>query len=425
MDNAPWPRYALVEPTTSVDRQRLHAAACAIGDRLESLALRGENDVSWIGLKVEQDRYWSLAPLGIELYDGLAGVTLFLAYLGAITGEQRYTTLAQSSLTTLRRQIERSQSYLTSIGGFSGWGGIIYLLAHLGALWEQPELFVEAEAIVAGLPDAITHDEYLDVIGGAAGCIASLLSLYHCKPSRQTLEVAIQCGNRLVDRAQTMQDGSGWSTSISQQPLAGFSHGAAGMAWALLRLVAITGETRFREVAIDAMRYERSLFVPEVGNWPDLRTFEELQPTQIEGQPRFMSAWCHGAPGIGLARLEVLRELDDPAILLEIEAALQTTLAGGFGRNHSLCHGDLGNLELLLSAGEALDTPYWRSQTQRLSAVILESIGRDGWLCGAPLGVESPGLMTGLAGIGYQLLRLADPQRVPSILVLTPPQPRM
>jgi hypothetical protein len=35
--------------------------------------------------------------------------------------------------------------------------------------------------------------------------------------------------------------------------------------------------------------------------------------------------------------------------------------------------------------------------------------------------VESPGLMTGLAGIGYALLRLAEPHRVPSVLGLAPP----
>jgi lantibiotic modifying enzyme len=29
--------------------------------------------------------------------------------------------------------------------------------------------------------------------------------------------------------------------------------------------------------------------------------------------------------------------------------------------------------------------------------------------------------MTGLAGIGYGLLRLADPARVPSVLTLAPP----
>jgi lantibiotic modifying enzyme len=31
--------------------------------------------------------------------------------------------------------------------------------------------------------------------------------------------------------------------------------------------------------------------------------------------------------------------------------------------------------------------------------------------------------MTGLAGIGYGLLRLADPQSVPSVLTLEPPRP--
>jgi lantibiotic modifying enzyme len=39
-----------------------------------------------------------------------------------------------------------------------------------------------------------------------------------------------------------------------------------------------------------------------------------------------------------------------------------------------------------------------------------------------PLGVETPGLMTGLAGIGYQLLRLAAPDIIPSVLVLEPPK---
>jgi hypothetical protein len=37
------------------------------------------------------------------------------------------------------------------------------------------------------------------------------------------------------------------------------------------------------------------------------------------------------------------------------------------------------------------------------------------------LAVETPGLMTGLAGIGYGLLRLAVPTRVPSVLVLEGP----
>jgi lantibiotic modifying enzyme len=44
---------------------------------------------------------------------------------------------------------------------------------------------------------------------------------------------------------------------------------------------------------------------------------------------------------------------------------------------------------------------------------------------GVPLNVETPGLLLGLAGIGYELLRLAEPERVPSLLTLAPPTASM
>jgi lantibiotic modifying enzyme len=36
--------------------------------------------------------------------------------------------------------------------------------------------------------------------------------------------------------------------------------------------------------------------------------------------------------------------------------------------------------------------------------------------------VETPDLMVGLAGIGYELLRLAEPSVVPALLTLEPPR---
>jgi lantibiotic modifying enzyme len=206
-------------------------------------------------------------------------------------------------------------------------------------------------------------------------------------------------------------------------PLTGFSHGVAGISWALLELAALTGETRFRTAALEGINYERSLFSAESGNWPDLRL--NLQPKSDAPQTSpFTVAWCHGAPGIGLARLLCRRHLDDPFLQTEIEVALSTTLTRGFGSNHSLCHGDLGNLELLLEAAAAFPDLIWTTKAQQIAAGILHSIEQNGWLCGNPLAVESPGLMTGIAGIGYGLLRCADPLRVPSVLCLaSPPSP--
>jgi type 2 lantibiotic biosynthesis protein LanM len=422
VEQAGWSTYPVTEPQTITDREQLLAAACAIGDRLKWLALQDEDNAHWIGLRVIDERHWSLAPLWIDLYEGLPGVVLFLAYLGAIAQQERYTALARAALTTMRRQLEDNKSFITSVGAFNGWGGVIYTLAHLGVMWAEPRLLAEAEEIVELLPALIEKDEQLDIINGAAGCLGSLISLYRCQPTQRTLAAAILCGDHLIAHAQSMEHGIGWVLKGTQtKALSGFSHGAAGIAWALLELSALTGEDRFRTAALDALTYERSLFCPELENWLDLRVDESSGHAVNDHQHTCMTAWCNGAPGIGLGRLRSLPDLDDSEIRAEIDTALKTTLAQGFGLNHSLCHGDLGNLELLLQASLILDDPQWETQVNRLASIILESINQHGWLCGVPLGVETPGLMAGLAGIGYGLLRLAEPTRVPSVLVLEPP----
>jgi len=178
----------------------------------------------------------------------------------------------------------------------------------------------------------------------------------------------------------------------------------------LLRLFELSDDERFLSAARLGVEYERSQFSSKLRNWIDLRSADR--------DGACMTAWCHGAPGIGLSRLLSLPWIDGPETRSEIETALETTVECGFGGNHCLCHGDLGNVDVLLEAGLRLGEPKWRIAAHRAAGMVLENIERDGWLCGNPVEIESPGFMTGLAGIGYELLRLAEPQRVPSVLSL-------
>ncbi len=123
--------HCATEPDAHADRQRLLFAARKVGDRLEGLALRGEEDISWVGLVLATPQDWALVPVGLDLYDGLPGIALYFAYLGEITGEARYTALAQTALVAMRRLLERAPTSSVLIGGFGGRGGVIYTLAHL------------------------------------------------------------------------------------------------------------------------------------------------------------------------------------------------------------------------------------------------------------------------------------------------------
>jgi type 2 lantibiotic biosynthesis protein LanM len=416
--------YQPFQPKSSPEGSNFLKAAIDIGNRLEELAFQGQEDISWLGVTLVKDRLWSPRPLGVDLYEGTPGIALFLAYLGLLSHQQRYRELAERTITTSVRQLEQAKGVLRSIGGFAGWGGAIYAITHLGCLWERADLLERADQYVELIPELIPEDKCFDVLGGAAGCISSLLGLYRIIGSRRVLEITSQCGDHLLTQAQPMEQGIGWvQENLSKRPLTGFSHGNAGIAWALLQLSSVTKQERYRKAASDALSYERSLFSATARNWPDLRDPRLSGRASSGTGENFMIAWCHGASGIGFSRLKSLRYLDNREVREEIDTALETTLEQGFGHNHSLCHGDLGNLDFILEVSRVLDKPLLDRQGDQLSAMVLESASRYGWLCGVPLNVETPGLMTGLAGIGYEMLRLASPSEVPSILMMEPPKP--
>src|SRR6185295_17453981 len=127
--------------------------------------------------------------------------------------------------------------------------------------------------------------------------------------------------------AERGDDGWSWETlgMPNERHLLGFAHGASGIACALAALGRAAGRVDFVAGAREAVRYERSYFRPAEGNWPDLRSF--ARPPQ-GAEPPCVVAWCHGASGIGMARLRLHDLLpEEPALLEEALTAVRTTTA--------------------------------------------------------------------------------------------------
>jgi type 2 lantibiotic biosynthesis protein LanM len=425
------------EQAPPVRPEDLLLLARSLGQRLDELALKNDAGAYWLGVGPVDEITWGLYPSATDLYGGGSGIALFLAYLGAITGDQAPTSLARKALTALRTDLQawldagdrqRPPESLPTVGAFVGLPSVVYLMTNLGVLWGEPDLVEEAEVLAERLPPLIEGDGSFDVMHGCAGCILSLLALHSVRPSQRVVDLAVACGDRLLATAQPMPEGIAWPTLKGEPPLGGFSHGTAGMALSLLRLAGSTTDERFRAAALRALEFDRSLFVPELGNWADLRIFASRAARLGRHQPdaptapKAMVAWCHGAPGIGLGRLAALEHLDDARTRDDIDVALSATSRFGFAMNHSLCHGALGNVELLLTAARVLGRDHDQEAVARATSEVVASIEANGPVTGVPLGVETPGFMTGLAGMGYELLRLAEPEKVPSALVLAPPR---
>jgi type 2 lantibiotic biosynthesis protein LanM len=425
-----WSGYAVPAATAPADPERLVAAARAAGDRLLETAAHGDGTIAWLGLTLLGDKVWQLGPTGIDHYSGISGIALFLGQLGEVTGDRRYRTAAETAAGVVAAQLARIAAAPAehlrdfTVGAFNELGGPVYALSHLGALWDRADLLDAAAGILPVLRRLAPDDADLDVIGGSAGAILALLALHAARPDGAALDVARLFADRLAATAERGPAGASWKVTISpRNALAGFSHGASGPAVALARLDRATGRRDHVDLVRDAVRFERTRYDEERGVWLDAR---ETTPVGYA-----MVAWCHGGPGIALARAdlhgylpaeELTRDLSD-AVAGILAVGLTGDVVTGTG-NHSICHGDLGNVEALLLAARATGDDDLARRAALVTASLLDSVETHGRLCGVPLGAETPGLMSGIAGIGYNLLRLALPERIPSVLLVEPPRPR-
>ena len=194
------------------------------------------------------------------------------------------------------------------------------------------------------------------------------------------------------------------------QALNGMSHGAAGFAYALASLAEASGRQDFADAASECVAFEDSRYDAGRRNWPDVR---------VDGAPSWPCQWCHGAVGIGLARLASakFRGADVGSVAVDIENAAEGVRQNQPAAVDTLCCGTLGGIEFLCEAGTALGRDDLRAlAAERLGAVLQEAAATGDYRWNSGKGRFNLGLFRGIAGVGYTLLRRID-GALPNVLI--------
>jgi lantibiotic biosynthesis protein len=400
-------------------------AADQIGSEIAASAIWKDDRCNWVGAMPEEglggQMKMTYRALGPDLYGGTAGIGLFLAEMTRVTGHERYRRTATGALRHAISRIDDLPAE-SSAGLYAGRVGVVLALVLASRALDDPELGRVGAAKAADITEPMPEAE-LDLIAGWAGSVVGLLALARLLDDEALVAAAVHYGEALLEAGEATGDAMCWRARhmLGSPALTGLSHGAAGIAVALLELAAVTGADRYRQAAAAGFAYERALFDSAAGNWPDLRRFGTAVGS-ASGERVFSVFWCHGAPGGALARLRALElgathmlQAEASAGLATTEAWVRSALASG-AVNYSLCHGLAGNAEILLEGATASGTALAREVAAAGITVYLER-GLP-WPSGAN-GGATPCLFLGLAGIGRFYLRLAVPE-LPSLLLIRP-----
>jgi lantibiotic modifying enzyme len=407
----------------SLDTRYLEVAD-TIGRRLVRDAVWAGDRCGWL-MWTQEPFAGALRPVfkaaGADLYMGAAGIGLFLAHLSTVTHDGAQRDAARGAARRVREELVERPPALA--GFYTGAAGGAWALARIGAALGDDGLVRDGVRLLREAAERAPAGLH-DLLAGDAGIVLALVDAGERYGAPELLDVAERLAERLVATAVRSAEGLSWPTGAGEsRHLLGLSHGTTGIALALLELHRARPDDRWRQTALGALAYERALFDPRQRNWPDFRTFPGVP---AGSGPAFPVAWCHGATGVGIARLRMHDLLpDDPRVLPEVDAAIANAVAAlnapvnPLSTDFSLCHGATGNSELLLLVGERFGRAEAVAAARRVGDVGYETFHRPRlpWACGIQGCGETPSLLTGTAGIGMHYLRLYDPAAMPSILL--------
>lgn len=370
-------------PSDPPSPDRLLVLATRAADRIAADAHRDGGHANWIALRPVTGPHWVVVPSGFDLGHGSGGVAVFLAQLARVTGAGRHAELARDALRAAPAVVklvmgEPGWRAAVGTGAFSGLAGLAYALARVARLLDDDDLGACAADVVAIVRSDLDALLDVSVADGLAGVVAAMLAVGRDLGLDAADGVARMAADRLAGLVVKNLAGSG----------SGFATGFAGVRWALRRYADAVGDRSFADVAA---------------------THPVEQPATVDGP-----GWADGWAGV-LAASAACRA---PGADLDGHLrALRGTV--GCRRELSLATGLLGVLDALEVAA-ATGYPAARAEVRRVAA-CLDTGRRDPVLnCGTPGSVRTPGLLVGLAGIGFGLLRLARPEQVPSPLFLDP-----
>lgn len=398
---------------------KLKSIASSVFKYIKNHIQETDDSVSW--LTVHAGNYSNsriqIFDSSYDLFTGMPGEILFMAYYDKLFGSLSANRLATKAYSSLKGTIEQKLESIKVLGLYKGWGSILFLNTALFQL-TRDEIYLQTNQRyfdIINFPQLIEEDRSFGVIKGCAGFILSCVDYYKVSKCRKALDVAVMAGDCLLRKScPDVEVGMGWRIA-SRHPLSGYSHGASGFALAFLRLFEQTGDVKYFNATSKIIDYEDSTYDDTFKNWRDLRDHVIREKDELP----FLTAWSHGAGGIGLTRLEMLKSGlfdSDPRIIRDLKIALETTLSFGFTDNFSLTVGSFGNIELIHNYLEQYDNLELRTKYNSIIDAIYRMYAGSGYHTCFP--IKSLGLMAGITGIGYESLRLLKPNIVKSVLIL-------
>ncbi|MEC5147017.1 lanthionine synthetase LanC family protein [Chitinophaga sp. 212800010-3] len=416
----------------NTDNARIETTVFGIAETLMQQAKEDVHGPYWVTPLEDAD---GMPQESTDLFNGNAGIILLLLEIHQYKPAADILTFALRAASRLLKHADVQQPVFYPF--YTGATSVLWLCMRLheatGEEWYLQHALELTRSYESGILESVIQH---DLLSGHAGNLLLLSHLYVYTKNEYYLSLVKRLSDQIIDNARIAPQGLKWDpVKHACDSLTCFSHGSAGIGFALMQVGRCFHSEGLIWLGEEALRYEMLYHDARRNNWMDLRVgvqrmqrLKEQYGWQLMDWPlpcfystmSNVNAWAHGAAGSGISRLYAYRATGNVSYLQHVWQAVdrcRADLNSAESMDYTLCSGRGGIAMFFLEAAFALEIPELQTAAQQTALAGIRYNEKHGTY-NSRITTSYPdyGLLSGLAGVGYFMLRTISQPADVSIL---------
>lgn len=357
-----------------------------IGDYLINNAIYSDSNqyITWEDISISSNGTWQASAMTECLYNRIAGIAYFLYEIFYISKDKKYYNAYKKAMNTAIKD----SKFTNAISAYNGQVSLMFPILNELKKSNKSDFIYFIDDTIKYIENNLNLITEYDWLSGCSGIIALILNAYECINNPEYIKLANILGKKIITELE-----------FEKIKLVGLGHGCTGISMALIRLYKYIKNKDYLSFALKLLDHERDLINSH-------NYCEEAK-------------WCKGSTGMGIGRLDILNYYQDQTLLDEINLCIKN-ISSSMKKGDCLCHGNMGDIELLNSYFEKNEDENIKSMinTKLIDLISMKNKLGKFSIRNIPE-FMSFDLFTGISGIGYELLRLYNPESISNVLTLS------
>lgn len=383
-------KYDLIEEAVKIEQE--------IRDRL--YYDENKNEFVFLEYCIEKN---NLKTMSYDLYSGTSGLILFYFYLYEQTKNIDYYNMyikiydSCKKITMIYLKNEERKNENLSDSCISGIYSLLYPAIKIYEKTGKYAIKNDINTIFNHIDEKIQSFIEYDWVNGLSSILHLTINMYESTNDIEYLQRILKYKEKLEN-----------ILDINEKKV-GYAHGVSSLIYIFARINNIFPDKNNIIYIKEFLKFEDDNFIRNQG-WA------------LDDKGLRNNSWCNGNIGVIVARAKAIKYIDDQELIDILEESIQRISENDIVKIYDLdilCHGNIGITEFYIQKYLCSNNKLYLDKAQIVAMSIIERANYNNQYITNNLSYyHNLGLFTGLAGIGYQLLRLNDLNSVPSLLYL-------